>query len=161
MYMTEEQFRALRSLEERMYRTEPLTAEEMEEAQNILAFAIFEIESLHERMPEHDDIDNCRIEKIADKYGYQMQSRQLIEEMAELTQAINKLWRFEQGEVKPQLVWKERELRQNIIEEIADVEICLRQIRYLTREWTKEKFFPTVSYAIKEKLRRTIKRMRE
>ena len=28
-------------------------------------------------------------------YGYESQSRQLIEEMAELTVAINKLWRVE------------------------------------------------------------------
>ncbi len=34
-----------------------------------------------------------KIELIADRYGYEPQSRQCIEEMAELTQAINKLWR--------------------------------------------------------------------
>lgn len=34
-----------------------------------------------------------KIQKIADTYGYDAQSRQCIEEMAELTQAINKFWR--------------------------------------------------------------------
>ena len=34
-----------------------------------------------------------KIKTIADHYGYDAQSRQCIEEMAELTQAINKLWR--------------------------------------------------------------------
>ena len=34
-----------------------------------------------------------KIELIADRYGYEPQSRQCIEEMAELTQAINKYWR--------------------------------------------------------------------
>lgn len=34
-----------------------------------------------------------KIQYIADHYGYEPQSRQLIEEMAELTVAINKLWR--------------------------------------------------------------------
>ena len=34
-----------------------------------------------------------KIQKIADAYGYDVQSRQCIEEMAELTQAINKFWR--------------------------------------------------------------------
>lgn len=34
-----------------------------------------------------------KIELIAERYGYEPQSRQCIEEMAELTQAINKLWR--------------------------------------------------------------------
>lgn len=34
-----------------------------------------------------------KIKKIARHYGYEAQSRQCIEEMAELTQAINKYWR--------------------------------------------------------------------
>ena len=34
-----------------------------------------------------------KIKAIADRYGYDAQSRQCIEEMAELTQAINKFWR--------------------------------------------------------------------
>ena len=34
-----------------------------------------------------------KIQKIAQTYGYDAQSRQCIEEMAELTQAINKMWR--------------------------------------------------------------------
>lgn len=38
-----------------------------------------------------------RIKYISDFYGYEVQSRQLIEEMAELTKVINKLWRFENG----------------------------------------------------------------
>ena len=33
-----------------------------------------------------------KIRKIAGHYGYESQSRQCIEEMAELTQAITKLW---------------------------------------------------------------------
>lgn len=34
-----------------------------------------------------------KIKAIVEKYGYDAQSRQCIEEMAELTQAINKFWR--------------------------------------------------------------------
>lgn len=34
-----------------------------------------------------------KIQYIAEYYGYETQSRQLIEEMAELTVAINKFWR--------------------------------------------------------------------
>ena len=34
-----------------------------------------------------------KIQYIAKHYGYEPQSRQLIEEMAELTVAINKAWR--------------------------------------------------------------------
>lgn len=38
-----------------------------------------------------------RIKEIAAYYGYEAQSRQLIEEMTELTQAINKLWRIDKS----------------------------------------------------------------
>ena len=74
-----------------------------------------------------------RLKKIAEHYGYDCQSRQLVEEMAELTQAINKFWR-------KQLKWGSKELHEvpfatqeeiNIAEEIGDVEICLEQIKWL------------------------------
>lgn len=67
------------------------------------------------------------IHKIADYYGYEAQSRQLIEEMAELTQALNKLWRYENACFNGD-VYK---LKHDIIEEIADVEICLEYVKYL------------------------------
>lgn len=59
--------------------------------------------------------------RIASYYGYDSQSRQLIEEMAELTQAINKHWRS--------FLSKYTEIK--LIEEIADVEICIEQIKYI------------------------------
>lgn len=70
---------------------------------------------------------------IADTYGYDAQSRQCIEEMAELTQAINKFWR-------KQLRCGKKDLRDidlgtkeelNLIEEIADVKIMIEQLEYL------------------------------
>lgn len=70
---------------------------------------------------------------VACHYGYDSQSRQLIEEMAELTQAINKFWR-------KQLDCGEKELKDipfvtpdeaHIWEEIADVEFCIDQIKTL------------------------------
>lgn len=64
------------------------------------------------------------IKLIADHYGYESQSRQLIEEMAELTQAINKEWR-NTNECEITHLYK------NLVEEIADVEIMLEQIKYL------------------------------
>lgn len=69
-----------------------------------------------------------KIQYIADHYGYDPQSRQLIEEMAELTVAINKAWRktFDAVDKLPNMDDEER-----IVEEIADVEIMLRQIKYL------------------------------
>ena len=65
------------------------------------------------------DINACQY--IANHYGFESQSRQLIEEMAELTQAINKHWRNH--------FCKDTETK--IVEEIADVEICLEQIKFL------------------------------
>jgi len=66
---------------------------------------------------------------IADHYGYDSQSRQLVEEMAELTSALNHFWRKDLscGEVAfdPDLN------TQHILEEAADVEICLQQLIYL------------------------------
>lgn len=63
---------------------------------------------------------NEKMKVIADKHGYEYQSRQLIEEMAELTQAINKAWRY-----------KDEKYYSAIVEEIADVEICLEEVKYL------------------------------
>lgn len=67
-----------------------------------------------------------RIKRIAEHYGYEAQSRQLIEEMAELTQAINKLWRNADEDTK-----KRNELWINIAEELADTEIMLQQVKTL------------------------------
>ena len=76
-----------------------------------------------------------KIQQIADYYGYEAQSRQLIEEMAELTKAINKLWRCE-NRLTDQRVYMLPEVRRSIhldsvIEEIADVEICLEYVKFL------------------------------
>lgn len=62
---------------------------------------------------------------IASHYGYESQSRQLIEEMAELTVAINKWWRST-GNLEERAA-----KRADIIEELADVSIVLSQIIYL------------------------------
>lgn len=71
---------------------------------------------------------------IANHYDYESQSRQLIEEMAELTVAINKLWRVERFCDKKNIMdvkgFSYPEVK-GIIEEIADTEIMLAQIKYL------------------------------
>lgn len=106
-----------------------------------------------------------KIQKIARKYGYNAQSRQCIEEMAELTQAINKLWRsqlkcglFDVEHIK---AYEEdfnslSELKaegnyQNLVEEIADVQIMLWQMEYLLNA--------DVSLIIEQKLDRQIGRI--
>lgn len=78
-----------------------------------------------------------KIHKIAEHYGYDPQSRQLIEEMAELTKALNKFWRKNLlcGQVKltPELVERLKTTLEyeNVLEEVADVQIMIMQITHL------------------------------
>ena len=78
-----------------------------------------------------------RVKKIASYYKYDAQSRQLIEEMAELTKALNKFWRKNLlcGQVKltPELLERIKKTPEyeDVLEEVADVEIMLNQILYL------------------------------
>lgn len=80
-----------------------------------------------------------KIKIIADHYGYEAQSRQCIEEMAELTQVINKFWRAcGNGQATEKDVG---ECLENIQEEIADVQIMLLQMIRFLREWEWAKSF--------------------
>lgn len=85
------------------------------------------------------------LKQIADILGYEEQSMQLIEEMAELTQAINKYRRYEYDE-----------MRCNIIEEIADVSIVLEQVAYLLETDMKR-----LNVTVAEKIERTKRRIAE
>jgi NTP pyrophosphatase (non-canonical NTP hydrolase) len=66
--------------------------------------------------------------EIAEFYGYDAQSRQLIEEMAELTVALNKYHRITND---MHYAYEHRKCIENIKEEIADVMIMLEQMKYL------------------------------
>ena len=70
-----------------------------------------------------------KIQYIADHYGYEPQSRQLIEEMAELTVAINKAWRSHSNDVEVSNMGYEN--YKNILEEMADTLVMVWQIKYL------------------------------
>ena len=102
-------------------------------------------------------MNNEAIKKIADTYGYDAQSRQLIEEMAELAQAINKHWR--KNKVYGGMVWLpfgksgEKEVA-NIKEEIADVTIMLEQIKYLLSISDTD-----IEHIIEQKLNRQLERI--
>lgn len=80
-----------------------------------------------------------KIKEIADHYGYDAQSRQCIEEMAELTQSINKFWRNQLGCGKYELQDNPEEIPiftkeyDNLIEEMADVQVTLLQMTYLLK----------------------------
>lgn len=71
------------------------------------------------------------IKFIAEHYGYEAQSRQLIEEMAELTVAINKYYRADKNALSARDSLNLEYKLQNITEEIADVEIMLAQVKFL------------------------------
>lgn len=93
-----------------------------------------------------------KIQYIADHYGYEPQSRQLIEEMAELTVAINKLWRkHEYYSTSKELA----EAHYNILEEIADTLIMIWQLKYLLGVGEGE-----LSDVVEQKLDRQIERIK-
>lgn len=92
-------------------------------------------------------------QKIANTYGYDAQSRQCIEEMAELTQAINKYWRkqLDYGNHNILDVAVGNSEEKNLVEEIADVQIMLWQMAYLLDA--------DVQPIIEEKLNRQLERI--
>lgn len=96
-----------------------------------------------------------RIVHIADEYGYDAQSRQCIEEMAELTQAINKFWRkqLKCGGVDLNEAGFRNKEYENLVEEIADVEIMIEQMKvFMDCEHS-------VAEVVEEKLNRQIDRI--
>lgn len=70
--------------------------------------------------------------KNAEHYGYEAQSNQLVEECAELIQAVSKYRRAAAKGEDEKLIAKLIALG-NLIEEIADVEIMLEQIKHLLK----------------------------
>lgn len=72
-----------------------------------------------------------RLINIVKHYDNDAQIRQLIEEMAELTQAINKTWRVTHGYIKGHYDVLSDKCYDATAKEIADVEICLEQFKYL------------------------------
>ena len=68
------------------------------------------------------------IKRIANHYGLAKQQRQLAEECAELIQATSKYMRFQEESYALTVDWT---YLQNVIEEIADVEVMLDEIKHL------------------------------
>ena len=90
------------------------------------------------------------IRKIADHYGLDAQMNVTIEELSELTQAIARYRRFAGCDQK-----QKRVLLACIAEGLADVEIMVEQMTYLTRSDL------AVEYEICYKVKRQLKRMEE
>lgn len=84
------------------------------------------------------------IEKIALHYGFTSQSRQTIEEMAELTVALSKMHRE-----------YSKDNLDNIIEELADVQIMIGQMMFLTSSKNE------VKQIMEQKIKRQLARMQE
>lgn len=70
------------------------------------------------------------LKRIAEHYGYEAQSNQLVEECAELIQAVSK-YRRASALRRGYSVERHQIAYDNLIEEIADVEIMLEQVKYL------------------------------
>ena len=68
-------------------------------------------------------MDRLMIEKLVKKNGMRFQSMIAQEECAELIQAISKCLRSKDFPVEYE--------RENLIEEMADVMICLQQLQYM------------------------------
>lgn len=99
-----------------------------------------------------------KINKIARHYGYEAQSRQCIEEMAGLTQAINKFWRKQLNCGKKALndvpFGTKEEI--NIEEELVDVYIMILQMKYLHKISDSD-----FENGVEHKLDRQLRRMEE
>lgn len=107
-----------------------------------------------ERIDDMTEETKQKIQKIAQTYGYDAQSRQCIEEMAELTQAINKFWRkqLKCGEVEFSKSIPLSPEHMSLKEEITDVYIMLHQMMFLLGIKSIEKI-------VKEKLDRQLERI--
>lgn len=92
-------------------------------------------------------MDN-RVFTIADHYGLESQLNILQEELAELIQAVSK---YRRGDPS------------HIIEEIADVEIMLDQVKYLlgNPEIPRSLIYESIQGIKEDKLKRQFKRIKE
>lgn len=100
-----------------------------------------------------------RLINIVKHYDNDAQIRQLIEEMAELTQALNKLWRAKQGYINEYYDGYKKGAavkicRESVIEETADVMICLEELKHILGIPDKE-----LKRCIDIKLNRQLERM--
>lgn len=73
-----------------------------------------------------------KIRHIANHYGFESQSRQLMEECGELTQAVNKMWRAKKRYACVSgKTLKECEAENNLVGEMADISIMIAQLQEL------------------------------
>ena len=99
------------------------------------------------------EIDARVNQETMDRYGIQNQSLVAMEELSELQKAVSKLVRYPEERTKP---FDFKGLRNNLIEEMADVMICMDQlIEYYQIER------PEIQEFIQAKQERQAKRLEE
>lgn len=99
------------------------------------------------------EIDARINQETMDRYGIQNQSLVAMEELSELQKAVSKLVRYPEERTKP---FDFKGLRNNLIEEMADVLICMDQlIEYYQIER------PEIQEFIQAKQERQAKRLAE
>lgn len=114
----------------------------MEHIKTIAEFKVDDVaeQAFREGLKARPSCDDLRIEQIATHYGFTSQADMAIEECAEYMVALNKLRRG-----KP-------EAYDNLKEEVADVLIVARQLRYLLG-------YEDIDRIINEKLDRQMRRI--
>ena len=75
-------------------------------------------------------MDKKDLKCIVHQYDAETHERQLMEECGELIQAVNKYWRFKNDMIDGE----EDDYVNNIVEEIADVQICIEYMLIRLRE---------------------------
>ena len=121
-------------------------AEAFEQATSCIVPAEFKVndeveQAFREGLKARPSCDDLRIEQIATHYGFTSQADMAIEECSELIQAICKLRRG----------YSENHYT-NLLEEIADVLIVARQLRYLLG-------YESIDKIIEDKLSRQMRRI--
>ncbi|MDE6388984.1 MAG: hypothetical protein K2L82_14380 [Lachnospiraceae bacterium] len=99
-------------------------------------------------------------QKVVDKYGYEAQSRQLIEEMAELTQVLNKDWRLYQKFYKTNdtsMHPKLDESHKKIVDELADVYFVFHQVAYAIGAFQNGELEKAIDFKINRQMERIAK----
>lgn len=78
-------------------------------------------------------------EMLEQEYGEYMQYRMCIEEMSELTKALCKFMRYKDEKPTPENIEKLNKVKENVIEECADVLICANHMRKMFGETEVDK----------------------
>lgn len=99
-----------------------------------------------------------QVEKIADKYSIESNMCCLMEECGELIQAVNKYRRALSKDPKMQKTsLSKKEARNNMIEEMADVERCISAVKYQLKVSDNDIFDNIKPKAIRDTKRAIVK----